>query len=794
MFVCKSSWRSVAVWLCAAFVLGGCGGGGGGSGNRQLPGPEASAINAQPAYPWPNAAVTFRGRCTGTAPLTYAWSFGDGTSADAQLANSVTHTYTDSDKTFDVSLTCRDTVGASQPATLKLPIYARDLGTVGSAECRGRYPGHGWCLQFPRADGPIFRTLHAVNADTVWGIGRNGTVLRATSDGKFSSHLSGVRVFAAASADVAWAAHAGGLSFTRNGSLGEDADWQSPPPAASGEVLAPRQATILHAVNTEIVYAVDANGLWRSTDGGNTWRRMGWPASGRGPAGIFARGQTQVWVFGAAGSIEHSADGGVTWSSVSLPDAPTANLLAAGLNATRGEAWLSASDGALYYGNLNVSAGGAWQRVRDAVAAPEQQSILSISVDQSNVPWLAGFRRETATSAAQPLLLRGIRTSGSPVNFVPLAVPGSEGDVLRNIGVYSTGGAWVAGDRNLFRSSSTTAVPVFSLTGSLFSLRAVDALNEREAWAGADAGLMFRTVSGGLQWAISRVRINGKAVTTPLRSVLALDSETAWAVDGTANLYKTADAGATWQADTPASGVAPAQPLNALAQASATTVWLAGGGATVLRSADTGATWQPAACERPADANFTAAAAQSSDLAWLIGTSASAPLPDESDTPPVTFGLYKIAGGGSTCGWITLSGRSQLVAVKTIPPREVWVLGTSPTGNATLWRSVNEGATWQRWELDAIRDPQSFVVTSAGPRAWITTPSEFWKVTISGNSATAQRQADIGVDVNPAVALDRVDDNTLWAVGTAGQLWKTLTGGDFVGSQGPMAGQVSLEP
>jgi hypothetical protein len=374
--------------------------------------------------------------------------------------------------------------------------------------------------------------------------------------------------------------------------------------------------------------------------------------------------------------------------------------------------------------------------------------------------------------------------SGTQVTFQEVAVSGSE-SALRSVAPYLAGAAWVAGDRNLLRAGTTVAEPVFKLTGAIVTLNAIDAVNEQAAWAVGDFGYVLRTRTGGLDWRTFRVSSNGALVN--LQAVLGFDNlDTAWAVGGTPELFKTINGGTSWDPQTPVPGAA----LRALARDPVSgAAWLAGGAGTVLRSTDSGVSWQPPACAGPADANFTAAAARSADVAWFVGTSASAPL-----APPARS-LYQVAQGGSACAWVPLVDAADVRGITMNSAQEVWLVGTEQKDKLTagLWRSADGGATWQHWSVPAIQDPRAIAAGSGG-LLWIATPSAFWKVQINSRGATALLQADLQASLLPARSLSWLNNQTLWGAGASGQIWRTMTGGDYIGSQGPKPGQVSADP
>ena len=116
--------RAKPLHAISLLVLASCGGGGGGGGNNTVATALAlSAVTASSMSALVNGApVTFTASCSGgTAPYSYRWDFGDGTSVQTTSAGSVSHTYIAAG-TDPLTATCLDAAGRSAVAPGALSI------------------------------------------------------------------------------------------------------------------------------------------------------------------------------------------------------------------------------------------------------------------------------------------------------------------------------------------------------------------------------------------------------------------------------------------------------------------------------------------------------------------------------------------------------------------------------------------------------------------------------------------------------------------------------------------------
>jgi photosystem II stability/assembly factor-like uncharacterized protein len=195
-------------------------------------------------------------------------------------------------------------------------------------------------------------------------------------------------------------------------------------------------------------------------------------------------------------------------------------------------------------------------------------------------------------------------------------------------------------------------------------LRGVSAVGERVAWASGNKGTVIRTIDGGTTW--GPVAVPG-AGDLDFRDIEAFDQNTAYVLSigpgDKSRIYKTADGGRSWTLQF--SNPNPKAFYDAIAFWDATHGLAVGdpvdGRFTVIRTTDGGKTWTPVA-------------------------------PD--NIPPALEGDGAFAASG-TC----------LITQGT---RDAW-LGTGGAAKARVYRSTDQGLTWQVAET-----PIAAATSSAG--------------------------------------------------------------------------------
>lgn len=263
----------LTVWC--AVSLAACGGGGGGGGSTPVtpPPPEVPSLPSsltllQPPTAETQADIAFASDVpTGTTGLSYAWTFGDGsTSTEARP----THAYARVGR-YEVSLVVRNTAG--QQVSAQASVQVQPVARVQGLRCSGAEQT-GWCWQAPQPWGHVMNDLLFTDAQRGWMVGDGGAMLR-TQDG--------------------------GLTWTE----------QFLP---SGESL---QSIRFQDERTGWLMSYNSEQLWRTDDGGATWQsRTAPPARTFGTSIHLDRKGTLVveGVFGTA----ISDDAAQTWRTLNL--------------------------------------------------------------------------------------------------------------------------------------------------------------------------------------------------------------------------------------------------------------------------------------------------------------------------------------------------------------------------------------------------------------------------------------------------------------------------------------------
>jgi len=282
--------------------------------------------------------------------------------------------------------------------------------------------------------------------------------------------------------------------------------------------------------------------LCRSDDGGKSWKRVagtGLPEhvyQGRGYGlDIRPAGGGHYWVqFGA--KLHHSADGGESWTAVTLP-VPSAVIR----HVANPNTLLVASQ----YEGVWVSsdAGTTWRALKVGLAGlPEQIRILAGQGVLLSGRAMPGLDTAVAGQLLMPRLsdedfVQGLpgRASGGTIGSAAMPVPGrlfafSGGELLRSS---DYGRSW-------------QAPPMFAM-GDIGSLQFVSA---NTGWVVADFGLLFRTRDGGANWSqVWAVPTGGSEFGGALQALrFSSETEGIMAVSNWQGsiVYRSSDGGQSW--------------------------------------------------------------------------------------------------------------------------------------------------------------------------------------------------------------------------------------------------------
>ena len=288
----------------------------------------------------------------------------------------------------------------------------------------------------------------------------------------------------------------------------------------------------------------------------------------------------------------------------------------------------------------------------------------------------------------------------------------------------------------------------FQTSGVTGELKDVFMVNANRGWAVGDGGTILLTTNGGSSWSVQ-----SSGVTDDLRNVSFQSSSRGWAVGDNGAILTTNNGGVAWTAQT--SGITTA--LQSVAFVSNTAGWAVGDGGVVLSTVDGGTTWVDSSPLLSSiillrDVHFVTAS-----VGWIVGHSSE---------------IYATVDGGSSWTQQTAgvpTGTSWL-SVTAISSSIAWVSGDSgkvlsTTDGGTTWLSVSSGGS--------ILYGVSFVDANTG---WVAG---------SGLGILASVDAGASFDLQTLPASSGVpravfftDSANGWAVGAAGMILHTSSGGD----------------
>jgi len=260
------------------------------------------------------------------------------------------------------------------------------------------------------------------------------------------------------------------------------------------------------------VSVVDENTVWvaggfsmgygvvlRTTDGGNSWQRLGSPASiPEVILGISAVSRDAAWIVGDNNAVYRTADGGITWHDVSDPAHSSCvwqNVLATDFSS----AWLSGAD--IPDGRILHTEDGGMTWTSHAESLIVDYPMISITAwDDDNI-WAVGHGFT---------ILRTTDGGATWVNTTPESHQGSPNDA-----------------------------------------NGITLLSENEAWVVLDYGNIWKTGDGGVTWTVQSIPPDVSGYF--LLRICATDPQTAWVSGGTAYgstqegvILHTTDGGGSW--------------------------------------------------------------------------------------------------------------------------------------------------------------------------------------------------------------------------------------------------------
>ncbi len=480
-------------------------------------------------------------------------------------------------------------------------------------------------------------------------------------------------------------------------------------------------------------------GVWRTTDAGATWRRIGLPAGTTLQRVIFAN-RSRGWVRGADGSIYRTDDGGETWTLKGIFPADSPTLAAVGAN----DVWASHS--------VYVYQGGALVFQCDAIAhSPDGgDSWHEPDIWESCSFLLSSVANLTFREAAKGWAVGSPWGEGYCLAAEFAAVTSDGGDTwtkqclpnagrARGVAFGSNTHGWAISAK--WKDSAYTGTIWRSTDGGLSWAQQktlagdptwIQAQDATRAWIGMGTTIL-RTTNGGATW----LPLAGAG---PTRATFKADT-LGWGIGGSA-IFKTTDGGATWQT------VYTLPPASPPWYWDHFTGWRATG-ATIQRTSDGGATWQAADTGLPSVDGFQFVDA-TNGWAWH----------QESHS------LKHTTDGGGT--WQAQNiGRNDWIGVQFVDASHGWAWKNGSTGPGSpdppwLRRTTDGGATWQALPQPPMAPPDSWAEFSG---VQFVTASRGWAVSASVSvdyqgwrTGHLARSDDGGLTWGPVVAtdLDRV--------------------------------------
>jgi photosystem II stability/assembly factor-like uncharacterized protein len=417
-------------------------------------------------------------------------------------------------------------------------------------------------------------------------------------------------------------------------------------------------------------------GIFRSMDGGGTWRRIG--LSNATVYAVVLDPRDSTVYAGTSGGVFTSRDGGRSWRNLGL--APTWELLHDPVR----PATLYAVTNAGVFRSTNRG----WARV--PVALTQGDTVSSIAVDSERRALYVGTRRGIYKSTNGGVAWRAANEGLTATAVAALAL-----DRASSKSVYA--GMWGDGIFKSMNGGGSWTAAYGGLTARSVTALAVDPQSRAGVFAGTDGGV-FKSTNGGGSWSPSGLRVRHVQALA-----IASDASAVYAGTDGAGVFKSVDDGSTWSHALPSERifalvVDPQSPRNIYA----------GSTGKVLKSADGGATWR-------------------SVITGQVRVAALAL--DPANPLTIYAGTYrgevlKSADGGASWGKAdTGSPDSGEVIALAVDPRRPWIVYAGTSGEG-VFRSTDGGRTWRAFNqglpvldvrvLAVAKDGTAFAGTSGG--------------------------------------------------------------------------------
>jgi photosystem II stability/assembly factor-like uncharacterized protein len=450
----------------------------------------------------------------------------------------------------------------------------------------------------------------------------------------------------------------------------------------------PVTPTTLYA-GTRTPSGVASVGIFKSTDGGTTWTddNLGLvdTFAGFAPVDIQVlsfdpRHPGTIWAGTWFSEIFESTDNGATWQAKSFGGFSIALVVWAfrfdPANPLRVVAAVSDNNGD---GLLVTTDGGStWNTLGNA-----GNSLFSLAADPNTPAILyaggAGFFKSTDSGSHFTAMNKGFPSSLPFVVAIAL-------DPTRPTTLYAA-----TYGNGLFQStdSAATWTPVGAPRSSLVWTVMLAPGQSSTVYAGTVGAGVYQSLDSGHTFSPSNAGLNLSLV-----YALAPDPTSPATVYAAAyaGAYKSTDGGDTWQAATNGLPVAPVTAL-LVQPGSPRTLFAGTRGGGLLKSTDGGGTWNPSAQGLNDSYVASIAVDPSSPSTLYAGTSH----PDTSQSERV----YKSIDGGATWSQTSLDGSGSFITSLTINPAKTSQVIAVSQGSFGYFQSLDSGKSWSNVSTDA---------------------------------------------------------------------------------------------
>lgn len=438
--------------------------------------------------------------------------------------------------------------------------------------------------------------------------------------------------------------------------------------------------------------------------------------------GVTTVGASDVWAVGAAGTLLHSDNAGVTWAA----EDPNTQLELRAIDfADSDNGWLVGAAGTI---RATTDRGSTWTTQPAGTAA----NLRSVAFVDSTTGWVVGTVGTIRATADG-----GDTWTGQTSNTT---------QQLNGIDSVSASRAWTVGNTATIRATTdggstwTTQTPPAGVT---VALNGVDFVDENTGYVVGNTGTILKTTDGGSTWTTQTA-----GTASNLLSVAFADEDTGWVVGLTGQVRYTTDGGTTWSLSQYGVSVT----LNGVALFDGQNAQVVGNTGTMLRTTDGGTSWLNQAPGTTVVLNDVYFLDQS--IGWAAGASGM---------------IMRTEDGAQT--WVNRSvgGATAWQGIHFADADHGWVVGSlgrirRSTDGGVSWSTQDSGTTQQLNSVSAVTSQTAYAVGNAGVAL---------KTTDGGSTWTT-------MPVGVATVLTDVfflDENTGWVCGQTNVIRKTTDGG-----------------